>query len=101
MRITKSKLRQIIKNVITEARIEDSGFNIGDRVKYDALGNAAAGEIIDIEEDGVNYHGRRDTSPTANKRTLLTIQFDDGKVRKVASHHMILADQETERTNRY
>ena len=101
MKITESKLRRIIRKAITEARIADSAFSIGDRVKYDALGNVRAGEIIDIEEDGVNYHGRRDTSPTANKRTLLTIQFDDGKVRKVASHHMVLADQEIERTNSY
>tara|TARA_R110000824_G_scaffold148887_1_gene318833 strand:- start:219 stop:524 length:306 start_codon:yes stop_codon:yes gene_type:complete len=100
MKLTKETLKRIIKEeleaTLNEGPIGDSGFKIGDKVKYDAIGGPA-GEIIDIEGDGVDYHGHQDTSPTANKRTLLTIQFADGKTKKVASHHMISVDQEPTR----
>lgn len=93
MKITESKLRHIIRTVITEVRMEDSGFQIGDRVKYEGYGAVGDGVIIDIKQDGVNYHGGRDTSPTANPRTILVIEWEDGKVKAVPSQHIMHFDE--------
>ena len=97
MKITKRQLRSIIKEAfyanLREVRIADSGFKIGDRVKYEGYGAVGDGKIIDIKQDGVNYHGGRDTSPTANPRTILVIKWEDGKVKSVPSQHIMHFDE--------
>ena len=99
MKITEAKLRQVIQSVITEVRIADSGFNIGDRVKYEGYGSVGDGIIIDMKQVGVNYHGGRDTSPTANPRTILVIAWKDDredtgfKIRSVPSQHIMHFDE--------
>ena len=97
MKITKNQLRRIIKEelqaTLREVRIVDSGFKIGDRVKYEGYGAVGDGVIVDIKQDGVNYHGGRDTSPTANPRTILVIEWEDGKVRSVPSQHIMHFDE--------
>ena len=97
MKFTVKELKNIIKEelqaTLREVRIEDSGFKIGDRVKYEGHGAVGDGIIIDMEQDGVNYHGGRDTSPTANPRTILVIQWEDGKVKRVPSQHIMHFDE--------
>ena len=97
MKITRKQIRRIIREglqaTLREVRIADSGFKIGDRVKYEGYGAVGDGIIIDIKQDGVNYHGGRDTSPTANPRTILVIEWEDGKVKSVPSQHIMHFDE--------
>ena len=97
MKFTVKELKNIIKEelqaTLREVRIEDSGFKIGDRVKYEGHGAVGDGIIIGMEQDGVNYHGGRDTSPTANPRTILVIDWGGGKVKRVPSQHIMHFDE--------
>lgn len=97
MKLTKEALKKIIKEeldaTLKEVRIEDSGFQIGDRVKYRGYGYVGDGTIIDMKQDGVNYHGRPDTSSIANPRTLLVIKWEDGEVKTVPSRHIMHFDK--------
>ena len=97
MKLTKEQLKQIIKEeleaTLREVRIEDSGFKIGDRVKYEGYGAVGDGVVVDIKQDGVDYHGHPDSSPTANPRTLLVIKWEDGKVKAVPSQHIMHFDE--------
>ena len=105
MKLNRKQIRKLIleeidaSTLITEVRIADSGFNIGDRVKYEGHGAVGDGVIVDIKQDGVNYHGGRDTSPTANPRTILVIAWKDDredtgfKIRSVPSQHIMHFDK--------
>ena len=97
MKLTKEALKKIIKEeleaTLKEVRMEDSGFQIGDRVKYKGYGAVGDGIIIDMKQDGVNYHGHQDLSPIANPQTDLVIKWKDGKVKTVPSQYIMHFDE--------
>jgi len=102
VKISKRQLKQIIREeytrlksrgLIREVRMEDSGFQIGDRVKYPGYGAVGDGIIIDMKQDGVNHHGRPDSSSIANPRTLLVVEWEDGKVTTIPSTRLMHFDE--------